>query len=87
MTIIEHFDAIDSLVLNNPFAKTSEVRGHIAAIREQIESYSQKAEELGNLETRYSELQAAHEKLLAGQRVITAESFPIKPSRDLGGLL
>ena len=88
MTIIEHFDAIDRLILSSDFLSKSEMRGHIVAIREQIEAYSQKAEELGDFETRYADLQAKHNKLVAGNRVIDAQSVPIKPSsRHLGGLL
>ena len=74
MSILEHFDALDGLILNNPFPATAEARGHIAAMRDQIETYNLKAEELTDLEQRYAALQRDHERLQASRPVITAQS-------------
>ncbi len=42
MNIIDHLDLIDRLVSEK--ASPSEIRGHVLAIREQIEAYQKEAE-------------------------------------------
>jgi len=74
MTMIETLDLIDTLVSKK--SDPAEIRGQLLAIREQIEAYDQKAEELSNLEITIKELKAANEKLIAENAQLKALATP-----------
>lgn len=55
MTIIEHLDLIERLVSEQK--PPAEIRGHVLAIREQIETYMQEAQNLSALKVKINQLE------------------------------
>jgi hypothetical protein len=61
MKITDRLELIDQLVSEQK--PPAEIRGHILAIREEIEAYAEKADHLGRLETENAKLIEENAKL------------------------
>jgi hypothetical protein len=72
MDIIEHLDLIDWLVSEQK--PPSEIRGHILAIREQIETYSEKSKNLSRLEAQNAALIEENTKFKTGPPTIKIQN-------------
>ena len=63
MKITDHLDTIEKLVLDR--VSPAEIRGHIQAIREQLEAYQKEAEQAPDYKKQIADLQAENTKLKA----------------------
>jgi len=77
MKILEHLEVIEKLVLDR--AAPSEIRGHIIAIREQLESYEQEAQKMSEYKKRIADLETENAQL----KKPSSGQWGSKPYQDL----
>jgi hypothetical protein len=72
MNLVDRLDLIDRLVSEN---KTpAEIRGHIMAIREQLEAYLNESQFLTALKEKIKQLEASNERLVSENQKLVSEN-------------